>query len=48
MRLHANWLDADSIDDLVTILQQNDLRIVTLDHAWKDPAYTIADTSCRA
>lgn len=44
MLLHASRLNADSIDDLATLLRQNALRSVTLDRALKDPAYRIADT----
>jgi peptidoglycan-N-acetylglucosamine deacetylase len=44
MLLHASRLNADSIDDLAQIFRQNDLRSVSLDRAFKDPAYRIPDT----
>jgi peptidoglycan/xylan/chitin deacetylase (PgdA/CDA1 family) len=42
--LHASRLNADSIDQIATILKNNDLKAVTLDRAMSDPAYKIADT----
>ncbi|HEX3431178.1 MAG TPA: polysaccharide deacetylase family protein [Rhizomicrobium sp.] len=42
--LHASRLNADSIDQLASILKANDLKAVTLDRAMSDPAYNIADT----
>jgi peptidoglycan/xylan/chitin deacetylase (PgdA/CDA1 family) len=42
--LHASRLNADSIDQIATILRESDLHAVTLDQAMHDPAYSIADT----
>ena len=42
--LHATRLNADSLDQLVSILGRNGLHAITLDRAMKDPAYKIADT----
>jgi peptidoglycan/xylan/chitin deacetylase (PgdA/CDA1 family) len=42
--LHASQLNAASIDDLATILDRTNLRVVPLDRAMRDPAYRIADT----
>ncbi len=42
--LHANRLNADSIDALARILRRQHLRPVTLARAMNDPAYRIADT----
>lgn len=42
--LHATRLNADSIDQLATILRENDLHPTTLERAMTDPAYTIADS----
>ena len=41
--LHATRLNADSLDQLASLLRRNDLRAITLDRAMKDPAYRIAD-----
>lgn len=42
--LHASRLNAASIDSLAQILRAQKLRVVPLDTAIRDPAYTIADT----
>jgi hypothetical protein len=42
--LHATRLNADSIDDLATILRRQSLHAVSLDRAMRDRAYKIADT----
>ncbi|TCP37559.1 peptidoglycan/xylan/chitin deacetylase (PgdA/CDA1 family) [Sphingomonas sp. BK235] len=42
--LHANRLNAASIDALARVLRHHQLRFVTLDAALTDPAYAIADT----
>jgi peptidoglycan/xylan/chitin deacetylase (PgdA/CDA1 family) len=41
--LHATRLNADSLDQLASILRANDLHPTTLERAMTDPAYTIAD-----
>lgn len=41
--LHATRLNADSLNQLAAILRRNDLHVVTLDRAMRDPAYRIAD-----
>ena len=41
--LHASRLNAASIDDLAALLSHNDLHVVSLDHAMRDPAYQITD-----
>lgn len=41
--LHASRLNADSIDQLSNILDDNDLHAVALDTAMRDPAYKIPD-----
>lgn len=41
--LHANQLNADSMDALARILRRQHLRPVTLAQAMRDPAYRIAD-----
>lgn len=43
MLLHATRLNADSIDDLATILRQQKLMPVTLKRAMQDPAYQTPD-----
>jgi peptidoglycan/xylan/chitin deacetylase (PgdA/CDA1 family) len=42
--LHASRLNADSLKDLVGILRAQDLHVVTLDKAMRDPAYRLEDT----
>jgi len=41
--LHANKLNADTIDDLAAILNRNQLKAVSLDKAMRDPAYRTHD-----
>ncbi len=41
--LHASRLNADSIDQIASLLRAEDLHAVTLDKAMADPAYKIAD-----
>jgi peptidoglycan/xylan/chitin deacetylase (PgdA/CDA1 family) len=41
--LHATRLNADSLDDLSSILRRHGLHTVSLDRAMRDPAYRIAD-----
>jgi peptidoglycan/xylan/chitin deacetylase (PgdA/CDA1 family) len=41
--LHANRLNADTIDELAAILEREQLKVVSLDKAIRDPAYRIAD-----
>ena len=41
--LHANRLNADTIDDLAAILERDGLKAVSLDKAMRDPAYRIVD-----
>lgn len=41
--LHANRLNADTIDALSAILDHERLKVVSLDKAMQDPAYRIAD-----
>ena len=42
--LHASRLNADSMDELATMLADNHLRSVSLARAMRDPAYRIADS----
>lgn len=42
--LHASRLNADCIDALAAILKRQDLRVVSLAEALKDPAYRTPDT----
>jgi peptidoglycan/xylan/chitin deacetylase (PgdA/CDA1 family) len=41
--LHATRLNADSLDQLATLLRRQDLRAISLERALRDPAYKIAD-----
>lgn len=41
--LHANRLNADTIDDLAATLERDGLKAVSLDKAMRDPAYRIVD-----
>lgn len=41
--LHATRLNADSFEDLATMLQRNRLKPITLDRAMADPAYRTHD-----
>jgi peptidoglycan/xylan/chitin deacetylase (PgdA/CDA1 family) len=43
MLLHATRLNADTIDDIAAVLKRDHLKVVSLDHAMKDPAYRIPD-----
>ncbi len=44
MLLHANKLNADLIDKLLTLFEQKQYRFVTLDEALSDPAFDTPDT----
>ena len=44
MLIHDSLLNADSIDDLLSIFQNRGYRFVTLSEAQHDPAYSIPDT----
>jgi hypothetical protein len=41
--LHANRLNADTTDDLVSMLRDRGYTFVGLDEALRDPAYDLAD-----
>ena len=41
--LHANWLNADLLDPLLTLFEQRGYRFVPLAHALADPAYQSPD-----
>lgn len=41
--LHANWLEADHIGELLDLLQKRGYRFVTLQDALSDPAYSVPD-----
>ena len=41
--LHASRINADSLDDLASILRRNHLRATTLKRVLKDPAYAMPD-----
>ena len=41
--LHANWLEADHIGELLDLLQKRGYRFVTLQDALNDPAYSVPD-----
>jgi peptidoglycan/xylan/chitin deacetylase (PgdA/CDA1 family) len=41
--LHANRLNADTVDEMVAVLRRRGLRIVTLERALADPVYAIPD-----
>jgi hypothetical protein len=43
MLLHVNRLNADTIDQVLTLFDQKQYRFVTLDSALADPAYSIPD-----
>lgn len=44
MLMHVTRLNADSFDDIATILKKHRLKTITLDAAMKDPIYQTADT----
>lgn len=44
MLLHDTRLNADCLDDLAGILRRHDLRVVSLEKAMQDPAYSIPDS----
>jgi hypothetical protein len=44
MLLHANRLNADTLDNVLRIFEKAKYRFVTLDAAQSDPAYTTPDT----
>jgi peptidoglycan/xylan/chitin deacetylase (PgdA/CDA1 family) len=41
--IHANRLNADYLDDLVTMLRKRGYRFISLDEALEDPAYRLPD-----
>ena len=41
--LHANWLNADYVPELATVLRARGYRFVTLEAALNDPAYRLPD-----
>ncbi|HEV2349446.1 MAG TPA: polysaccharide deacetylase family protein [Terriglobia bacterium] len=44
MLMHANWLNADHLNEILDIMQKRGYQFVTLQHALKDKAYTLPDT----
>jgi peptidoglycan/xylan/chitin deacetylase (PgdA/CDA1 family) len=42
--LHANWLEADHIGELLDLLRKRGYQFVTLQDALSDPAYSMTDT----
>jgi peptidoglycan/xylan/chitin deacetylase (PgdA/CDA1 family) len=44
MLLHANWLNADHLNEILDIMQKRGYRFVTLERALGDKAYTLPDT----
>jgi peptidoglycan/xylan/chitin deacetylase (PgdA/CDA1 family) len=42
--IHASQLNADAMPNLLAMMKRRNYRIVTLEHALKDPAYTLPDT----
>jgi len=41
--LHANWLEADHIQELLDLLRKRGYKFVTLQEALSDPAYSLPD-----
>jgi peptidoglycan/xylan/chitin deacetylase (PgdA/CDA1 family) len=42
--LHANWLEADHIGELLDLLRKRGYQFVSLQYALSDPAYSMTDT----
>jgi len=42
--IHANRLNADSIGELLEMIEKRGYRFIALDEALNDPAYALADT----
>lgn len=42
--LHATWLEADHLSELLTLLRKHGYRFITLDDALTDSAYALPDT----
>ena len=42
--LHANWLEADHIDEVLDLLRKRGYHFVSLEQALSDPAYGMPDT----
>jgi peptidoglycan-N-acetylglucosamine deacetylase len=41
--LHANWLEADHIGELLDVIRKRGYRFITLEDALSDPAYSMPD-----
>ena len=42
--LHMNAINADTLDDVLKMLERRGYRFITMDKALRDPAYAQADT----
>ena len=42
--LHANWLEADHIGEILDLLRKRGYQFVSLEQALGDPAYSMPDT----